>query len=163
MIIVCAQDPAIQAVAMNPGSGASAWGNVYILGGTQRSASSQFGGALRLLERYEPLCLSAHGNDTEIGDGDEVARPWTWTTTDVAALLNTYAPHNYAGPILISACANTVANFSAGLALALDGAAQYMNGIWIYGYNIAVATNTTFPNPNGLSMNVELQGSRVNF
>lgn len=116
MIIVCTQDPAVR----NNQSGAANWGAFNLLNpGGQPGATVQLGGFLAQLGQNEALCLSAHGNNDEIGDP---APPgWEWDVSDIATLLVTNTPGGYAGPILIHACATSIVNFSANLAQESSG------------------------------------------
>jgi hypothetical protein len=162
MLIVATQDVVIRATAQDPGSGAAAWGATVLLPiGGQGGADAAFAAALAQLNPMgEPLCLSAHGNDEEIGDAD--APGWGWDSADIANLLVANAPGGWLGPVLIHACAEQVSNFSAHLAVALDEA-QAFNQMWCYGYNRPVPDNSGFPDPGTLGNQVDLQGTQVNF
>jgi hypothetical protein len=163
MLIVCTQDPVVRNWAQNPLSGSNDWGAVIALpAGPQQNATQAFLNALGRLGRNEPLCLSAHGNDLEIGDEGDQPNDWGWNAHDVAELLRLSVPNHYRGPILCSVCSETVANFSAGLAVALE-TARALNGVWIYGYNRPVDSNAHFPAPNELARKVDLQGTQVNY
>jgi hypothetical protein len=163
MLIVCTQDEVVRNWAQNPLSGSNDWGAVIALpAGPQQNASQAFLNALRALDRNEPLCLSAHGNDTEIGDSGHGPNDWGWDTEDIAELLRLSVPNHYSGPVLCSVCSETVANFSAGLVVALERA-RALNGVWIYGYNRPVPSNAHFPAPNELDRKVDLQGTQVNY
>ncbi len=161
MLIVCTQDETIQRWAQERESGSDQWEPVIVLPkGTQRNANTEFAAAIKTLRANDPLCFSAHGNDAEIGDDGGRKRGWGWNCADIAELLRLYAPENYQGPILCSVCCETVANFSAGLAVALINA-RACNGVWIYGYNKSVPTDARFPNPTKLSDRPDLQGTQV--
>jgi hypothetical protein len=160
MLIVCTHDVDIINWTNNPNSGASAWGHIYVLNGAlnQANATIQLQGILATLGANEPLCLSAHGNDTEIGDEGAGPHDWGWTDHAIANMLP-LAPHN-PGVILIRACAHQVSNFSAHLAVALDGLHR-LNHLWIYGYNVAIPINRHYPSPATLHNQVDLQGTQV--
>lgn len=159
MLIVCTQDPAVRNWANTPNSGAGQWGDTVLLCGSQEEATAMLGAMFGRLGKQEPLCLSAHGNDTEIGDEDE--QGWTWTTTDIAKLFKIYN-RDYNGPFLISACAKTVANFSAGLAVAMQHE-KTCDELWVYGYNRPVDIEERFPDPERLSQRLDLQGTQVRY
>ena len=156
MIIVCTQDPAVR----NNTAGASAWGAFKLLttGSSQSSATAQLNTAIVQLGQHEALCLSAHGNNTEIGDPDPSG--WTWTTSQIASSLQQQLPLGYDGAILISACASNIVNFSANLAQELRNNGWRL-GLWIYGYNKALGSSETYPDPAKLDKNVSLQGTKV--
>jgi hypothetical protein len=162
MLIVCTRDRVIVQTAQDPGSGSGMWGTLVILDPryNQAQATVQMTNALRAVRVDEPLCFSAHGNDTEIGD--ELPTGWGWSCEDLALILQDAMPRNYAGPILIHACAQSVSNFSAGLVLALERI-RALAGVWIYGYQRAVPANAGFPDPNRLAQNRELYGTRVSY
>ncbi|HTT95482.1 MAG TPA: hypothetical protein VMF55_12480, partial [Solirubrobacterales bacterium] len=158
MLIVCTQDPVIRDVATEPGKGIGPWRPAVLLPvGPQAAAREAFAAALHELPAGQALCLSAHGNDTEIGDANE---GWDWTAAAVANLLEEHAPPGWRGPILIHACARTVAQFSGGLAVALE-MRRVFDGLWCYGYNRAVPADEGFPPPGGLARRADLQGTRV--
>jgi hypothetical protein len=129
---------------------------------TQEEATISFEALLQELAiNQSPLCISAHGNNTEIGDdGETPATDWGWTTAQVAGLLKGNLPAGYEGPILIHACATSVANFSAGLAVELEKIAG-LCGIWVYGYNTALPREAGFPNVQLLDQQVNLQATKV--
>ncbi len=161
MLIVCTQDPAIASWAQNPKSNSGSWQNVFCLtaGQNQTQATNQLKGHLANLSQTEPLCLSAHGNDTEIGDEGSGLSDWGWTTADIAQYLADKCPKNK-GPMLMSVCCKTVANFSAGLATKL-GKIPALKGVWIYGYNKSVPVTQTFTAPSQMGNMVDLQGTQV--
>ena len=159
MLIICTQDQQIVNHANSGNSGAAAWGPVHFLtaGQAQAAADMQLAGFLAQLDQGEALCLSAHGNDGEIGDSS--AADWGWDVAAIANLLAANPPVGWLGPVLISACANTVGNFSARLALALPIPAR--EGIWCYGYNRGTSTNGTYPSPDVLASQADIQATRV--
>ncbi len=158
MLIVCTQDPVIRNTATEPAKGIGPWEPVIQIPlGPQAAANEAFAEALQELPAGQALCLSAHGNDTELGDAEG---GWTWDTAEVAELLQENAPGEWAGPILIHACAENVANFSAGLAVALEMRGAF-EGLWCFGYNRPVPPNEGFPPPAGLAHRVDLQGTQV--
>lgn len=164
MIIVCTQDSRIVDWTFNAQSGATQWGNALQIpiGSTQKRATSLLGEALQFLGVNEPLCLNCHGTDTEIGDESSGRKDWTWNVNDIAAILIKHAPNGYKGPILIKSCATHVTNFSARLAVCLQNG-RALNGVWIFGYNLAISVNQSFPDPTTLDKQADLQGTQVNY
>jgi len=160
MLIVCTQDAEIRRWTNDRESGSARWSPVSLISDNlnQNGATRDLQSLLNVLGRTEVLCLSAHGNDTEIGDEDDEG--WTWTTTDIAAMLARNPKHQ--GPILIHACSRSIANFAAGLAVELEKI-RALNGVWIYGYNKPVPRKAKYPDPNTLDKQAELQGTRVRF
>jgi hypothetical protein len=154
----------IVAWTFNPQSGATQWGNALQIpiGSKQKRATALLGEALKFLGANEPLCLNCHGSDTEIGDAGSGGNDWTWNVNDIAGILINDVPNGYAGPILIKACATHVTNFSARLAVSLQNG-RGLNGVWIYGYNLALSATQSFPDPTKLSSQVDLQGTQVAF
>jgi hypothetical protein len=124
-------------------------------------ATVLLGYALNFLGQNEPLCLNAHGNDTEIGDAGG-PYDWVWNVNIIAGVLGYAVPNGYAGPILIRACATQITNFSARLAVSLQNG-QLLNGVWIFGYNNPLPVQQGFPAPANLSNQVDLQGTQVVF
>ncbi|WP_158939724.1 hypothetical protein [Burkholderia sp. S171] len=154
MIIVCTTDQSIIQYAQSQGSGAALWGNVNVL-----AAANNLAATVAQLQPNEPLCLCAHGNNSEIGDDD--AQGWGWTYDQIAAILAANVPAGFS-TILIYACATNVANYSAALAVELENN-QALNGLWCYGWNTPLAIGTAYPDPSNLANQVALQGSPVNF
>jgi hypothetical protein len=158
MLIVCTQDRVIRRTATEAQKGIGPWQPVVRLPtGRQVVATDAFADALQELPAGQALCLSAHGNDTEIGDAEG---GWSWDAAQIADLLQQNAPAEWGGPVLIHACARDVANFSAGFAVALEMRGAFA-GLWCYGYNRGVPANEAFPPPEGLAQRVDLQGTRV--
>lgn len=158
MLIVCTQDQIIRMTAENPNSGSPAWSPVKLLGvGGQPAATVQFETALKALQIGEPLAISAHGNDREVGD--EERRGWGWSVLEIALMLDRCAPEGWLGPVLIHACARTVANFSAGLAVELTR--SRFSKMWCYGYNKALDSRASFPDPATLAVRPDLHGTQV--
>jgi hypothetical protein len=158
MLIVCTQDQIIRHTTDDPNSGSPAWKPVIALNlGGQPGATTQFESELRRLEPASPLALSAHGNDHEIGDAGQ--RGWVWSAGEVAAMLDRNAPRGWLGPVLIHACAETIVNFSARLAVALEG--SRFRGMWCCGYNRPLASAAGYPSPDSLDKRVDLQWTRV--
>lgn len=164
MLIVCTKDPNIIAWTQDTQSGANQWGKIIVIDVffNQVLATQALADALQQLKKNEPLCLSAHGNDDEIGDEGSGPNDWSWNRSDIATLLRNNAPQEYSGPILISACADKVSNFSGGLAVELQKI-KALNGVWIYGYNKPVGIAQKYPGPNNLAKQVDLQGTQVNY
>ncbi|WP_265520313.1 hypothetical protein [Oerskovia flava] len=160
MLIVCTQDTRIRTSTADPSSGSSAWGDVVELPvGAQVHADQGFAHALAGLT--DPLCLSAHGNDTELGDADSRPQDWEWSVDQIGDLL-TRVPPGYADPILVHACAEQISNFAARLALAL-AQRRVLDGVWVYGYNRPVPADASYPPPVGLERRADLQWTQVTF
>jgi len=157
MLIVCTKDPTIVDFTKSSESGSKQWGELVILTGNQTEATIQLIEALKRVN--DPLCLSAHGSDTEIGDEGYGGKYWTWTAKQIAAHFLD-ATGSYGGPILIHACAKNVSNFSAHLAVALEEVGA-LNNVWIYGYNKAIGSDARYPDPAFLNLQVDLQFSKV--
>lgn len=161
MLIVCTQDNRIIEFTRSLESGAARWGQLVELSpGKQRQATAELKAALARVGQTEDLCLSAHGNDTEIGDEDE--HGWTWTVSEIAGFLAENLPKGYSGRILIRACTDTIASFAANLAVELERRRQ-LNGVWIYGYIKQLAIKTQYPDPKNLDKDVELSPHQVRF
>jgi hypothetical protein len=162
MLIVLSQDPRVIEWCQSRESHADAWGELVIINAASSPvATVQLRHALRRVRPDEPLCLTGHGNDTVIGDvGDDGVIIWWWTVEDIAAMFAAELSGNYAGPILIRACAKTVTNFSTRTAVRL-GELRALTGVWIYGYSRAVSIWAPFIQPRGLDHNVEVHGTRV--
>jgi hypothetical protein len=164
MILVCTQDPTIVGWTANPVSGANHWGNAWAIpaGNNQNQATVLLGYAMNFLGLNEPLCLNCHGSDTLIGDAGNGPNDWTWNVNLIAGTLINNVPIGYAGPILIKSCATNITNFSARLAVCLQ-TGQGLNRVWIYGYNLPISVNQSFPDPANLANQVDLQGTQVVF
>lgn len=162
MLIVCTRDRIIVNAARDPSKHADRWGDLVIL--NDRSSPAQATVAMsRALQGYNgPLCFSAHGNDTDIGDEGNGVNDWGWSCNQIAALMQNALPANFRGPVLIHACADTVANFAAGLAVALENL-RIFNGLWIYGYSRALPADAGYPEVATMGRNAELQGAQVRF
>jgi len=159
MLIVCTQDPNIINWTKNVASQSGLWSPIEVLptGASQDQANAALSAAVGRLHPADALCLSAHGNDEEIGDE---SGGWSFSYDTVARLLLESAPKGYQGPILIHACAKQVANFAARLAVALEKL-RALSGVWIYGYQKAVDVQSRYPNPQTLDKNRELYATRV--
>lgn len=159
MLVVCTQDDDIREAVEEHGSGADAWGEVVLLPKGSRAVAERALVAALATARG-PVCLSAHGNDEEIGDEGNGADDWGWNRRQVARLLARVP--GPVGPVLVHACAENVSNFSAGLALALEEE-RALEGVWVYGYNRPVPATAGYPPPDALSRQVDLQGTQVVF
>ena len=153
MTIVCTGDPGIISYANDPSSGSAAWGVVNVVANQNALA-----GIVAGLGENEPLCLCAHGNNSSIGDAGPDGLGWTYT--QIASILAANAPN--LGVVLIYACASSVANFSAALAVQLESLMQ-LDGLWCYGWNTPVTIGTPYPAPQSLASKVFLQGTQVNY
>jgi hypothetical protein len=161
MLIVVTQDQGVINWCRSPQSGAGQWGELVVINaGSSPTATVQLRHALARVGQNQPLCLTGHGNNTELGDAGSGGMSWSWSVQEIAGLLGAELPHNFAAPILIEACATTVTNFSAHAAVCL-GQLRQLVGVWIYGYNQPVAITHPFPAPQALDRNVELQATQV--
>jgi hypothetical protein len=107
-------------------------------------------------DRTEDLCFSGHGNDTEIGGAGGPNDPWGWTAEEIAGMLSTIVEtNNWRGRVLFHVCCETVANFSARVAIRL--AQMGRHHIACYGYNRSLPANEGIPLPRNLDKNVSLQ------
>ena len=122
-------------------------------------ATGLLGYALSFLGQNEPLCLTAHGSNTQFGDASGPYR-WIWNVNIIAGVLGYSVQDGYAGPILIRACATEITNFSARLAVSLQNG-QLLNNVWIFGYNNPLPVDQGFPAPANLGNQVDLQGTQV--
>ena len=160
MLIVITKDQEIMEWASSPESGAGAWGSLKQLSaGTQRTADAQLLEFLSGVAKDEPLCITGHGNDTEVGDEGSGRPNWTWTHDHLASLLGELVDA-YRGPVLMEVCAEKVTDFAAHLVLSLESK-RLLKGVWVYGYNKSISTRHPFPKPESLARNVELYGKLV--
>jgi len=157
MLIVVTADQDIRNWTQDPQSNSGAWGTVWGIPRSlaQQDASTALRNQINGLPPAEPICLSGHGNDKEIGD--EVGG-WTWTVADLARILANVQPRS--GPLFIRACAKSVVNYSARLAYELEKN-QAQPGLWCYGYRIAIDIRAHYPRPQNLDKDVDLQGTQV--
>jgi hypothetical protein len=159
MLIVITRDQGIMKWAATAESGAAAWGSLKQLSaGTQTEADTQMQQLLKLVKSDEPLCITGHGDDTEVGDEGSNPGDWTWTHGHLAALLGGLV--DFKAPILMEVCAESVTDFAAHLAASLEKIKK-LKGVWIYGYNKSVDVKHKFPPPSGLDKNVELYAKQV--
>ncbi len=119
MLVVCTQDDDIREAVEEHGSGADAWGEVVLLPKGSRAAAERALVAALATARG-PVCLSAHGNDEEIGDEGNGADDWGWGRRQVARLLARVP--GPVGPVLVHACAENVSNFGGARPRARGGA-----------------------------------------
>jgi len=150
MLIVCTQDKEIRRADVQTKS----WGTVTVLpAGGQEKASEVFKRTLMTLRNGEPLCISAHGNDSEIGDSSP--EMWRWSYQAVALMLSEPIKKNaIPSAIFISACGRSVANFSTQLVVEL-GKLLYTDdsalpNVWVYGYNNDISSAQQIPSPDQL-------------
>lgn len=161
MLIVITRDQDIMDWANSAESKSAAWAPVKQLSaGTQSEANSQLQRYLSLVKSSEPLCITGHGNDEEVGDEGSNPADWTWTHDELAQQLGAGLVGGYKGPILMEVCAESVTDFAAHLVLSLENR-QVLNGVWVYGYNKSVDVTHPFPDPTKLDSNAELYGKQV--
>jgi len=156
MIIVLTQDKAIKKWCQSLDSNSENWEDLWFIeSGSAPTATVLLNRYLKKVTHDEPLCITGHGNDNEIGD-QNVSGPesWSWSPEELAVYLNQCLPSNYNAPILLEVCSDSVTNFASKLAMNL---AKYeRTGLWVYGYIKAVSIKHPFPNPLKLDDNVEL-------
>lgn len=164
MLIVIAKDQGIINWSRNPASGSGNWGTVNVLTpGNQTQATNQLDMFLGQVGQNEPLCITGHGNDAEVGDEDpSINNAWTWTADDMAVRLGNNLPDNYQAPILLDVCCESVADFSARMVISLEQI-QRLNRVWIYGYNKSISVQHLIPAPQNIDRNLELYGKQVKF
>lgn len=160
MIIIVARDALMRSWALKKESGASAWGTVWAIPKeqNQHEATTSLTTTINGLPVHEPVCVSGHGHNKEIGDEDSGPNDWGW---DVEAFADILAGVNVrTGPILFSTCANRVTNFSARLAVRLiEMRAQ--KGLWAYGYNVDLPVTAPYPKPTELEADKNIQWTQV--
>ncbi|QQE79754.1 hypothetical protein [Alicyclobacillus sp. SO9] len=160
MLIVITRDEDVMEWASSPESGADAWGSIRQLSaGTQSDANREMRLLLSQVQSGEPLCITGHGNDTEVGDEGSHPADWTWTHSQLAALLAELG-EDYIAPILMEVCAETVTDFAAHLVLSLEKR-NALAGVWVYGYNKSISIRHPFPKPVSLDKNLELYAKQV--
>lgn len=159
MLIVLTQDQKIVAWCINAESGAAQWGQLAVVNeGGAPGATVLLKRCLAHVGANENLCITGHGNDTEVGDAEMSGKQsWTWSVSEFADLLASNLPQHYGGTILMEVCAESMTSFAANLAEALRQKGK-LKDVWIYGYTKAVAVTHTFPDPAKLAKNVELSG-----
>jgi hypothetical protein len=167
MLIFCTKDADLIAAWQQ----SQDWGAVYALmpDMDQADATTALQNLLANLDVNEALCIAAHGSNAEIGDSGNGPDDWTWSAADIASYLDvagvdaswkTPVPTGQLGArVLFQVCCTDVANFSAAVAIAMEGMADAPCAVWCYGYNTSVAFNTTLPTPAQLTTNVSLQGT----
>ncbi len=162
MLIVITKDQSIIDWVNSEDSGAANWGAIKILSvANQGEANSQMAQLLKLVKSNEPLAITGHGNDEEVGDEGVGAADWCWTHAQLAELLGGLVP-DYKGPVLMEVCADSVSDFAAHLVVSLEKL-EKLNGVWVYGYNKSIGVTHPFPTPDKLDGNAELTGKQVNF
>jgi hypothetical protein len=164
MLIVVTSDKAIVDWSRDSDSGSGNWGVVNVLTpGPQAKATNQLNKLLKKVGKNEPLCIVSHGNDAEIGDENpSQANAWTWTSDDMGNNVGNNLPSDYQAPILLATCCESITDFTANMALALERIRR-LNKVWIYGYNKGVPIRHPFPAPDKLDKSVELTGKQVKF
>jgi len=160
MIIVIARDETLRSWAHNPQSGSGAWHSVWGIPkeSTQSQATAALKTAIHGLPVNEPICISGHGHDEEIGDENSGPKDWGWDVAAFAKILSEVNPRT--GPLLLSTCAERVSNFAARLALELQRLGK-QDGLWIFGYNRSLSVKALFPDPGQLFKDDDLQWTQV--
>ncbi len=162
MLIVITRDKDIMNWVESSKSGSENWIRVKQLSaGTQREVTQQMVQLLKLVKTEEPLCITGHGNDTEVGDEGSDPADWTWSNDQLAQLFGGLVD-GYEGPVLMEVCADSVTDFATNLVLSLEKIKK-LNGIWVYGYNKSISAYHPFPSPDKLDKNVELYAKQVKY
>lgn len=163
MLIVCTRDQNVIAPALQ----VLGWGAVRVVPTTtpilsQAAATTALQGFIALVGPAEDICFSAHGNDTDIGghgapnSQGHITDPWGWTAAEIAGMLDALIQQNgWHGHALFHVCCESVANFSAGVAVELGNLGR--GGIACYGYNRSLPTSEGVPQTNQLEQNISLQ------
>ncbi len=147
MLIICTQDETIIKADLKTPK----WGTVTAFPpGTQPDLQT----TLSSLKNGEPLCFSAHGNDTEIGDAS--SSQWSWSYQQVALMIEGLLYDGIVpSVILFSACGKDIANFSARVVVEVEKLLETNEmeapTIWVYGYNDPIPANRPIPAPGDLS------------
>lgn len=143
MLIVCTTDRNIVGFA-NSHPSARPWAPVHALpAGSQDAATARLRELVGQLGVRDPLLLSAHGHDSEIGD--ETDAGWGWDVDELADILRS-APDGWTGPLVFKTCGAEIDGLAAHLALALESRESCM-GVWVHGYNQGVPVDEPFPAP----------------
>jgi hypothetical protein len=161
MLIVITRDQAVMDWVSSPNSHAAAWAPAKQLSAGDRSEADKQLATLLKLKVAAPLCLTGHGNSTEVGDVGDKRGDWGWKVPELAALLGGLVD-GYVGPILMEVCANSKTSFASNLVAELI-AIKKLKDVWIYGYKGGVDVTHPFPDPATLDDNRELTGQRVKF
>lgn len=163
MLIVCTKDKDIRDWAKNSKSGASAWGDVYLLNpdNDQEKATQELGNLIAKLKDSEPLCIHAHGNDEAIGDAASGKNNWSWSPKDLAKIFQE-KKSGYKGKILVRSCGEGVDNFSSRFRVELENL-KVLKGTWVYGQNRSHDIERPYAKPENLDKDVTLQPAVVNY
>lgn len=165
MLIFCTKDQDL----INAWINTTTWGDVYVLdaGADQNEATVELIHYLQLLRPQEPLCIAAHGNNNEIGDDGSGDNDWSWSCADIAKVLRLAGPNGgwsantgsdeTDAKVLFQVCCSNVANFSAGVAVALEKNPPRDFSVWCYGYRRSVPFRESIPSPAQLDRNPALQ------
>lgn len=158
MIIITTKDQAFIQYVLNQNT--ATWGNIYIIPNnlSQNQATQAIRNWVSQLGHNEALCFVGHGNDQEMGGTGVGNDTWTWNRNALAAILQQDIPNNWTyNLILFQICCQTVANYSAGVAVELGFINRH--GIWCFGYNKSILISATIPTVQQVGTNVALQGS----
>src|SRR4051812_25816350 len=110
MLIVLTQDQKILNWCHDAKSAAAQWGQLNAVNsGGAPAATTQLKRFLSQVRANENLCVTGHGNDTEVGDEETSGKQsWNWSASEFADLLACNLPQNYGGTILMEVCADTM-------------------------------------------------------
>jgi hypothetical protein len=124
----------------------------------QDKADEEMKELLSLLGPDEPLCFLAHGNDKEMGDDGGPTSKWDWHHEKLAKIFVDGVPATWNQPVLFAICCNSVANYSAHVAVDLGKKKRI--GIWCYGYNRPTGYGEKIPEPQNVDKDRSLQGTQ---
>lgn len=119
MILVMTHDPEVFEGAMDSKED---WNDTLVLWLEENYLQK-----LQDIDDAEDLCITAHGNDQEIGDEENGPDDWGFSVAFIANMLVNNLPNGYRGNVFISACMNTISNFSVRVRLLLDQNRALMN------------------------------------
>lgn len=164
MYIVVTHDESIRNWAKSKDSGAEAWQNINLLGLMDQAPDDNLKELLGKVAADEPLCISGHGNDKEIGDEKDREFDWAWDTAQLASLLGECLTAGFKAPILIDSCGAINKSFVGKLALELQELKK-LKSIWIFGYQKKVDSDKKCPAPDldALHKQADLTGVQVRF
>lgn len=158
MIIITTKDQAFIQYVLNQDT--ASWGNVYVIPNnlSQNQATQMMKNLVSQLGINEALCFVGHGNDHEMGGTGVGNDNWVWNRQSLAKILDQHIPNNWNYHlILFQICCQSVANYSAGIALDLSNLNTH--GIWCFGYNKSILISATIPTVQQVTTNVALQGT----
>jgi|GEM_PF-4909024 len=158
MIIIVTKDQAFIQYVLNQNT--ASWGNIYVIPNnlSQNQATQMITHLVGQLGMNEALCFVGHGNDIEMGGTGLGNDTWVWNRQALAAIIEQFIPNNWSyNLILFQICCESVANYSAGVAVDLGNLNKH--DIWCFGYNKSILISATIPSVQQVTTNVALQGT----